>query len=85
MVGAAVASHPDVLTKPEGPEVELKAFGERGIEFGVEFWCKGLDDGENAYSSDVLFLIWNALKDNHIEIPYPRREIKILEDKDADE
>jgi len=85
IVGAAVASHPDVLTKPEGPEVELKAFGERGIEFGVEFWCKGLDDGENAYSSDVLFLVWNALKDNHIEIPYPRREIKILEDKDADE
>ena len=45
--------------------------------FGVEFWVEGLDDGKNKYSSDVLFLIWNALKAEGIEIPYPRRVIEM--------
>ncbi len=78
IVGKAVAKHPDVLSEPEEPDVELSGFGESGIDFCVEFWVNGLDDGVNKYSSDVLFLIWNALKDNNIEIPYPRREVSIV-------
>lgn len=77
IVEAAVATHPDVLDKPFPPDCELRGFGESGIDFAVEFWVNGLDDGENKYTSDVLFLIWNALKDNNIEIPYPRRVIEI--------
>ena len=37
----------------------------------------GLDDGDNKYTSDVLFLIWNALKAEGIEMPYPRRVVEI--------
>ena len=37
----------------------------------------GFDDGPNKFTSDVLFLIWNALKDNGIEIPYPQRVVEI--------
>ena len=37
------------------------------MEFAVEFWVNGLDDGDKKYTSDVLFLIWNALKENGIE------------------
>ncbi|MGB7431789.1 MAG: mechanosensitive ion channel domain-containing protein, partial [Ahrensia sp.] len=77
IVEAAVATHPGVLAKPYPPDCELRGFGESGIDFAVEFWVNGLDDGENKYTSDVLFLIWNALKDNNIEIPYPRRVIEI--------
>ncbi|MEL7100795.1 MAG: mechanosensitive ion channel protein MscS, partial [Pseudomonadota bacterium] len=37
----------------------------------------GIDDGPNKYTSDVLFLIWNALRDNNIEIPYPQRVVEL--------
>lgn len=77
IINAAVSKHPDVLTDPEAPDCELKGFGENGIDFGVEFWVNGIDDGKNKYSSDVLFLIWNALKENNIEIPYPQRVVEI--------
>ena len=77
IVAAAVAKHPGVLEEPEPPDVELRGFGESGIDFGVEFWVNGIDDGKNKYASDVLFLIWNALKENNIEIPYPRRVIEM--------
>ncbi len=77
IIEAAVATHPEVLDDPEGPDCELRGFGESGIDFGVEFWVNGIDDGKNKYASDVLFLIWNALKDNDIEIPYPHRVVEL--------
>ena len=77
LIEAAVAKHPGVLTEPEPPDCELRGFGESGIDFAVEFWVNGIDDGPNRYTSDVLFLIWNALKDEGIEIPYPQRVVEI--------
>ncbi|MDJ0822296.1 MAG: mechanosensitive ion channel [Paracoccaceae bacterium] len=77
IVGPAVAKHPAVLQEPEPPDVELAGFGESGVDFDVEFWVNGLDDGKNKYTSEVRFLIWNALKDNNIEIPYPHRVVEM--------
>lgn len=76
IIEAAVATHPDVLDAPYPPDCELRGFGDSGIDFAVEFWVNGLDDGPNKYTSDVLFLVWNALKDNGIEIPYPHRVVE---------
>ena len=77
IIQAAVATHPGVLSEPEEPDCELRGFGDSGIDFCVEFWVEGIDDGKNKFASDVLFLIWNALKDNDIEIPYPHRVVEI--------
>lgn len=77
IVEAAVAKHKDVLNTPYPPDCELRGFGDSGIDFAVEFWVNGIDDGANKYTSDVLFLIWNALKKNDIEIPYPHRVVEI--------
>lgn len=77
IVEAAVAENPDVLSDPFPPDCELRGFGESGIDFAVEFWVNGIDDGRHKYTSDVLFRIWNALKDNGIEIPYPQRVVQV--------
>ncbi len=77
LIEAAVATHPDVLDEPYPPDCELRGFGDSGVDFAVEFWVNGLDDGPNKYTSDVLFLIWNALKDAGVEIPYPQRVVEI--------
>ncbi len=79
IVGPAVQKHPDVLSEPELPDVELAGFGDSGVDFVVEFWVEGIDDGPNKYTSEVRFLVWNALKDAGIEIPYPQREIRYRE------
>ncbi|MEO9649522.1 MAG: mechanosensitive ion channel domain-containing protein [Roseobacter sp.] len=77
IIEAAVATHPGVLDTPYPPDCELRGFGDNGIDFAVEFWVNGFDDGPNKFTSDVLFLIWNALKDNDIEIPFPQRVVEI--------
>lgn len=79
LIGKAVAKHPQVLDDPEPVDVELRGFGDSGINFAVEFWADGIDDGKNKFSSDVLFLVWRALRDNKIQIPFPQREVRILE------
>ena len=77
LIEAAVAKHPEVLDEPYPPDCELRGFGDSGIDFAVEFWVNGIDDGPNKYTSDVLFLVWNALRDEGIEIPYPQRVIEL--------
>lgn len=76
IISKAVSKHPAVLETPEPPDCELSGFGDSGIDFTVEFWVEGIDDGKNKYTSEVRFLIWNALKEAGIEIPFPQREIR---------
>ncbi|WP_294230354.1 mechanosensitive ion channel domain-containing protein [uncultured Shimia sp.] len=77
IIETAVAKHPGVLNDPFPPDCELRGFGDNGVDFAVEFWVEGIDDGRNKFTSDVLFLIWNALKDEGITIPYPQRVVEL--------
>lgn len=77
IIEAAVAKLPFVLQEPDGPDCELRGFGDSGIDFAVEFWVNGIDDGRNKFTPKVLFAVWNALKDNDIEIPYPHRVVEL--------
>ena len=73
----AVAALPFVLKSPDGPDCELRGFGESAVDFAVEYWVNGIDDGKNRFGSPVLFAIWNALKAHDIEMPYPHRVVEI--------
>lgn len=73
----AVSKLAFVLQSPDGPDCELRGFGESSVDFAVEYWVAGIDDGKNKYGSPVLFAIWNALKEAGIEMPYPHRVIEL--------
>ncbi|MEZ5800642.1 MAG: mechanosensitive ion channel, partial [Nitratireductor sp.] len=78
LIVEAVSKHPKVLDAPERPDCELRGFGDSSINFAVEFWIEGIDDGRNRISSDVLFIIWRTLKANGIAIPFPQREVRLV-------
>jgi len=75
IIETAVSKLDFILQKPDGPDCELRAFGDSGVEFAVEFWVNGIDDGKNRFTPVVMMTIWNALKDNNIEIPYPQQVV----------
>ncbi len=77
IIETAVAKLDFVLQDPDGPDCELRGFGDSGVDFCVEFWVNGIDDGRNKFTPEVLFAIWNALKEHDIEIPYPHRVIEL--------
>jgi len=71
-------NHPSVLNEPEEPDLELREFGDSGVNFAVEFWCSGIDDGPNKFTSDLNFAIWRALRANNIRMPLPQSEVRLL-------
>ena len=78
-----VASHPQVLSGPqatseEQPDAEISGFGDSGVDILIEYWMEGVDDGRNRVDADLNMMIWKALKEHSIEIPFPQREVKIL-------
>lgn len=73
IIEKAVSKLDFVLSEPDKPDCELRAFADSGVEFAVEFWVNGIDDGKNKFTPQVLFAIWNALKEHDIEIPYPQQ------------
>ncbi|MFN5997991.1 MAG: mechanosensitive ion channel family protein [Paracoccaceae bacterium] len=77
IIERAVSKLPFVLQDPDGPDCELRGFGESSVDFAVEYWVAGIDDGKNKYGSPVLFAIWNALKEAGIEMPYPHRVVEL--------
>lgn len=77
IIERAVSKLPFVLQAPDGPDCELRGFGESSVEFAVEYWVSGIDDGKNKYGSPVLFAVWNALKEAGIDMPYPHRVVEL--------
>jgi small-conductance mechanosensitive channel len=85
LVRAAVASHPQVISGDsipleERPDCEIESFGESGVKMLVEFWMEGIDDGPNRVGADLLLLIFESLRENHVFMPFPQREVRILND-----
>lgn len=84
MLRELVASHEQVISgddasQEEEPDVEIGGFGESGIELQIEFWMEGIDDGKNRVSADLYLMIWQAFRDQQIEIPYPQREVRFIQ------
>lgn len=88
VIKAAVAAHPQVMSGEnypieERPDCEIESFGESGINMFVEFWIEGIDDGKNRVGGDLLLTILETLRAHGIEIPFPQREVRILNPQDS--
>lgn len=89
-IKVAVAEHEQVISGvdvpfEERPDCEIDSFGDSGINMFVEFWMIGIDDGKNRVGGDLMLIILETLRENGIEIPFPQREIKILDPEQVKE
>ncbi|MFX4227673.1 MAG: mechanosensitive ion channel family protein [Porticoccaceae bacterium] len=87
IVKEAVASHPQVLSGDDlpielRPDCEIDSFGDSGVNMFVEFWIEGIDDGKNRVGGDLLLIIFEALREHGIQIPYPQREVRVLNEEE---
>ena len=79
LIVKAISKVPGILKEPELPQCELKSFGDSGVRFTTKFWVNGIDDGQNNYSSDVMYAIWDALKAAKIEMPSGAQYVRVAE------
>jgi len=67
---------PRVLKDP-APTCLLMGFGDSAIDLQVRFWIDDAPQGVSNIRSEVLLAVWQAFRDNDIEIPFPQRDLHI--------
>lgn len=75
----AAAKH----SRIEKADAFVTSFGSDGINLALGFWLLDPENSCIKLDSDILFEIWEQFKANNIEIPYPQREVRILNDSHA--
>jgi small-conductance mechanosensitive channel len=67
-----------VLAEPP-PKGLVSAFGESGIDLELGFWIDDPEEGTSQIRSDIYLAIWRAFQAAGIEIPFPQREVRMLD------
>lgn len=74
----AIAIGNDRVLKEPKPQVFVTAFADSGINLELTVWISDPEAGVMALRSQLNLAIWRSFKLHHIEIPYPRQDIHIL-------
>jgi small-conductance mechanosensitive channel len=83
LIKGAANAHARVLEDPP-VDVQLKGFGESGIDLNLAFWIPDPEEGSAALQSEIYLEIWRQFKLKGVVIPYPQREVRLLGDKPAE-
>jgi small-conductance mechanosensitive channel len=72
-----------VLPDP-APSALVRAFADSGIELLLNIWINDPENGSARLQSEIYLDIWRAFKANGVSIPYPQREVRILNAQPSD-
>ena len=69
------AKDKDRVVEYPPPVCLLTKFANNTVNFQLRFWINDPAQGVTNIKSDILFTIWNLLKENGIQIAFPQRDI----------
>ncbi|HEY8101178.1 MAG TPA: mechanosensitive ion channel domain-containing protein [Burkholderiaceae bacterium] len=73
----------DRVARTPAPQAMLLQFGADGLELEVGFWILDPEKGQTNILSDVNRAIWKMLQAHQINLPYPQREIRLIDDREG--
>ena len=68
--------HKRVLDDP-APVCRVIAFGDSSVQLELRIWICDPIEGVMNIRSDLLLGIWDAFKENKIDIPFPQRDVNV--------
>ncbi len=74
---AAARGQPRVIADP-APAARVKQLGDHGIELELTVWISDPAVGEGDMKSDLLRAVLKAFRAHAVEIPYPRRDVRLI-------
>ncbi len=63
------------VSKIKNPVCWMTEFGDSSINFVTRFWISDPQNGLTNIRGQVMLALWDAFKENDINIPFPHREI----------
>lgn len=80
-VAKEAAKKPARVVETPEPVCWITEFGDSSINFSLRFWIKDAEGGVTNVKGEVYLALWDAFKENGIQIPYPHREVFVHEVK----
>jgi small-conductance mechanosensitive channel len=74
------AARPRVLPDP-APKAFVMAFADSGVNLEVAVWVADPEAGTQQLRSDINLAIWHGFQAAGIEIPFPQREVRMIDNK----
>ncbi len=62
------------------PVCHIVGFGDSSVDYILRFWITDPTGGLTNIRGNVFLALWDTFKENDISIPFPQREVKLLED-----
>ncbi|SDY35104.1 Mechanosensitive ion channel [Jannaschia faecimaris] len=75
----AASSTKRVLTS-KAPVCHIVGFGDSSVDYILRFWIHDPTDGLTNIRGNVYLALWDAFKEHGISIPFPQREVRMLDD-----
>lgn len=75
---AAASSVPRVLGSTP-PVCHVTGFGDSSVDYILRFWISDPAAGLTNIRGNVFLALWDAFRENGITIPFPQREVRLLD------
>ncbi len=76
----AAASVDRILRQPKAPVCHIVGFGDSSVDYILRFWIDDPTGGLTNVRGAVYLALWDAFKANGISIPFPQREVRMLDE-----
>ncbi|WPZ21599.1 mechanosensitive ion channel [Sulfitobacter faviae] len=70
----------DRVLSYKAPVCHIVGFGDSSVDYILRFWIKDPTGGLTNIRGNVYLALWDAFKEHGISIPFPQREVKVIED-----
>jgi len=61
------------------PVCHVVGFGDSSVDYILRFWIRDPTGGLTNIRGNVYLALWDAFQENGVSIPFPQREVKVLE------
>jgi len=70
-----------VLPAPRAPVCHIVGFGDSSVDYILRFWIRDPTGGLTNVRGAVFLALWDAFNEGGVSIPFPQREVRMLEDE----
>ena len=69
----------------KAPVCHIVGFGDSSVDYILRFWIRDPTGGLTNIRGNVYLALWDAFQAHGVSIPFPQREVRMLEGQDAPE
>jgi small-conductance mechanosensitive channel len=75
----SIALQAERVLKDPAPSARIARFADSGIDLDLSFWIADMQNGTIVLRSQINLMIWRRFREEGIEIPFPQREVRLLQ------